>query len=532
MWRTTDVWTRLCRSALCLLAAAAIHRPAPARCEPATLHPGGLTDQLRARLAEPRFARAQWGICIQDAETGQAVFEHNASQRFTPASLTKLFTAALVLDRLGGSNRLKTSLWAEAGPASNGMLHGPLVVEGNGDPGFLWEESRTQPLRSFQPLVDQLRNAGIQELPAGIVGYDALSRWPFPGWGPRFGAGWAWEDLIRGYGAPISGLTANQGRIRLRVRPGAAVGEPCLISLHPSTGGLLISNLTFTEKQGTLPQIQFVRTPGQPVLYVTGTLPIERAPWETDVAALDPALLFLELFKRALEEAGIRVSGPLSVRRGATLPSHSAKPPKLTPLGSVESAPVRELVRDMLKDSRNGHAAILWTLVGLRSPELKPSTIPEAAAARELEKFLTRLGISPEEVHLEEGTGLSRNNLVTPRAVATLLLKMTRHPEGKAFQDGLPVAGVDGTLADRMKGTAAEGRVCAKTGTLRWAHGLAGFAHTKSGHRLVFCFLLNRHAPRPPDPSPQAELDALAELLITATIPSPPSPPAAPLARP
>ncbi len=532
MWRTTDVWTRLCQGAVCLVTVTALHGPDPARCEPAALHSSGLTDQLRARLAEPRFARAQWGICIQDAETGQAVFEHNASQWFTPASLTKLFTAALVLDRLGGSYRLKTSLWAEAGPASNGVLHGPLVVEGNGDPGFVWEENTAQPLRSFRLLVDQVRNADIQELPAGIVGHDALSRGPFPGWGPRFGTGWAWEDLIRGYGAPISGLTANQGRIRLRVRPGAAVGQPCLISLHPSSGGLLISNLTSTEPQGILPQIKFVRTPGQPVLYVTGTLPIGGASWETDVAALDPALLFLELFKRALEQAGIRVSGPLSVRRGAALPSHSSQPPKLAPLGSVESAPVRELVRDMLKDSRNGHAAVLWTIVGLRSPELKASSIPEAAAVRELEKFLTRLGISPEEVHLEEGTGLSRNNLVTPRAVVTLLRRMSRHPEGRAFQDGLPVAGVDGTLADRMKGTAAEGRVYAKTGTLRWAHGLAGFAHTKSGHRLVFCFLLNRHAPRPSEPSAQAELDALAELLVTAPVPAPPSPAAAPLTEP
>lgn len=501
-----------------LLLAWAIPAPAapqtPNRSTPAKLSTDRVVEQLRVRLAEPRFAHAQWGVCVQRLDSGATVFEHNAAQLFSPASVTKLFTAALALDRLGSSHRFSTILMCEPSRLADGVLVGPLVVEGRGDPGFLWEEGALNPLRSFQLLIETLRRAGIRELRGGILGVDGLGGSAAPGRDPRFGSGWTWEDLVRGYGAALSGLTANEGKVRIHLRPGPEPGRPCEIRLSPVAGGLEIYNATRTVAPGGPREIALHRLPGRSTLYVMGSLPSHDPGWETDVAVPDPAYLFLELFQRALQQEGIPVAGPLEVRRDpAPIPPVV---PELMELGRVESAPLETLVRAMLKDSRNGYASLLWTAVGLSrtGPQIRTAAGPNEVARAELQRFLDRLGIPAEEVHLEEGSGLSRNNLVTPRAVVALLRAMHRHPAGKVFEAALPVAGVDGTLAGRMKGTRAEGRVRAKTGTLRWAHGLAGYVQPATGSPLVFCLFLNRYAPGPSDPAPPAELDAIAACLV------------------
>ncbi|MCX7867595.1 D-alanyl-D-alanine carboxypeptidase/D-alanyl-D-alanine endopeptidase [Limisphaera sp. VF-2] len=502
-----------------LLACGIPHPAAPQttnRITPAKPPKAELVEKLRARLADPRFAHAQWGVCVQRLDSGTTVFEHNANQLFSPASITKLFTAALALDRLGPAHRFSTILRCERARLAQGVLAGPLIVEGHGDPGFVWEEEAPNPLRSFQPLVEILREAGIRELCGGIVAVDGFDRASSPAGGPRFGPGWTWEDLIHGYGAALSGLMANEGKVRVRVRPGAGPGKPCDIRLHPVSGGLQIQNATRTVDLGGPRKIALRRMAGRPTLHVTGCLPSDDPGWETDVAVPDPAYLFLELFRQALEQEGIRVAGPLDVHRDPLSTHHVVPDAELVELGRTESAPLEALVRTMLKDSRNVHAALLWTAVGLKceGSQARPGSTPDEVAQAQLSRFLTTLGIPADEVHLEEGSGLSRNNLVTPRAVVALLRAMRRHPAGKTFESGLPVAGVDGTLAGRMKGSPAEGRVRAKTGTLRWAHGLAGYVNPPTGSPLVFCLLLNRYTSGPSDPSPPAELDALAECLV------------------
>ena len=119
----------------------------------------------------------------------------------------------------------------------------------------------------------------------------------------------------------------------------------------------------------------------------------------------------------------------------------------------------------------------------------------------------------PGEVHFEEGSGLSRNNLATPNATIALLQFMSRHPEAEAYLNALPIAGVDGSLRNRMKNTPAAGNVRAKTGTLRWANSLSGHVTTAAGERLIFCIMLNRYAAPDAEHSGRAEIDRIAVML-------------------
>jgi D-alanyl-D-alanine carboxypeptidase/D-alanyl-D-alanine-endopeptidase (penicillin-binding protein 4) len=199
-------------------------------------------------------------------------------------------------------------------------------------------------------------------------------------------------------------------------------------------------------------------------------------------------------------------------------------------LGAVESLPMRVINREVQKPSQNLYTDLMLAHLGSlteqrassRSAVTDTTNQNETVIGRvssedlgvgELEKFLQKIGVKRGDVKFEEGSGLSRNNLVTPNATVTLLEYMSRHAEAESYLNALPVAGVDGSLRNRMKKTRAEKNVHAKTGTLRWANALSGYVTTASGERLVFCLMLNRYAAPDVEHSARVELDKIAVML-------------------
>ena len=176
---------------------------------------------------------------------------------------------------------------------------------------------------------------------------------------------------------------------------------------------------------------------------------------------------------------------------------------------------MRELAREVQKPSQNLYTDLLLLHVGAlaRASNSPPTTTDEEIGIRELEKFLAKAGVKRGDVQFEEGSGLSRNNLTTPNATIALLQFMSRHPEAEAYRNALPIAGVDGTLRDRMKNTPAAGNVRAKTGTLRWANSLSGYVTTAAGERLAFSIMLNRYVAPDTQHTARAEIDQIAVLL-------------------
>lgn len=504
---------------LALLAASCLGTRLPARPETAPDPRARLQARFHEHLAQSQFAHARWGILITPLSPDAAPwFETNAHVLLPPASNAKLFTAALALDRLGPEARIQTSLHARRAPSRSGTLRGDLVLYGRGD--FSWaarfHDGDYTP--SLDPLVQLFRQAGIRKVSGSLIADTTFFT------GPPYGNNWSWDDLQFYYGAEASALTVEDNTLDLECRPGRHAGDPCQILPKPPTRFLTFLNHTTTAPTNGPRHLQLYRAPASRQVHVFGQLPLGSTPWIDAVSVPQPGLWLLTLLQERLKTQGIRLAGPLQLRAWPD-PSPLAEPPQnWSELARIESPPVRDLVRRMMKPSQNQYAQLLLLQVGARTslpPNPNPSTLrtTEAAGLDALQQFVRTAGLNPAEVRLDEGSGLSRTARLTPAALVGLLQFMHHHPAADAFRDSLPIAGVDGTLRNRLKGTPAEGNLTAKTGSLSGVYTLSGYVRTRDGTALAFSFMLN-DPNRPSAADGRAELDTLATLL--ASYPSPP----------
>ena len=473
----------------CLLFAVllALNAPAQEPKVPATL--AELQERLQEHVSQPKYGAALWGVKIVSLDSGKTLFEHNPQKLCSPASNCKLYTVALALDRLGADYRIKTSLYAKAKPNKSGKLSGDLIVYGRGDPTINARLHGNDILNALEPLVVALTNAGVKRIAGDLVADESYFR------GPPFGSGWMWDDLEYYYGAEISALTINDNTLQALVKPGPRGGAPCQIALSPATAWLTFSNRTETAEKGAKRAIHFYRPLEDNVIYVSGRMPIDDAGCTNEVTLHNPAGLFGSFFKQALARHGVKVSGKLRTVNWLDRQANPVNYGNLVELGSMESLPMRDLAREVQKPSQNLYTDLLLAHVGekARAADSKPDETSEDLGVRELNKFLAEVGLQKGETFFEEGSGLSRDNLATPNATVALLQFMNRHKCADVYVAALPIAGVDGTLKSRMKGTPAAGNVRAKTGTLHWANTISGFVTTAGGEHLVFSLMLNRY---------------------------------------
>jgi D-alanyl-D-alanine carboxypeptidase/D-alanyl-D-alanine-endopeptidase (penicillin-binding protein 4) len=317
------------------------------------------------------------------------------------------------------------------------------------------------------------------------------------------------------YGAEISALTINDNAVQLTIRPGERAGAPCKIELSPATAVLSLSNRTITTIPRQKRAIHIHRAPMENALSLSGPMASDDSAFSEDMPVPNPALLFVSLFREALARNGIHIAGSTRVRNWLDQEANPIAMEHLVELGSVNSLSLAEWAKETLKPSQNLYADLLLAQVGEKTRMANHSAeqTSEALGIAEIGKFLVRAGIKRDEVQFDEGSGLSRNNLATPNATVALLVFAAQRPWAEIYLQALPVAGVDGTLRERMKGTVAEGKVRAKTGTLRWVSSLSGHVTTVGGERLVFSILLNRYHSADPNRPARTEVDALAKML-------------------
>ncbi len=472
---------------------------------PATLD--ALQQRINEIINQPVYNAAFWGVKIASLDSGKILFEHNAQKLFTPASNSKLYTMALALDHLGVDYRIKTSLYAQSKPDETGTLKGDLIVYGRGDPTISGEYNGGDVMKALEPLVAALTNAGVKQITGDLVGDDSYFH------GPPFGSGWDWGDFENEYGAEISALTINSNTVQLIVKPGDTLGAPAQLSYSPPTTYLTVINRTQTTAKGKTSILHLYRPVAENRVYVTGEIPLESPPSSEDMTMHDPAGWFVALFKDALARHGITVAGQLRTVHWLDREVQPLDLQQWQEIGSVQSRPFRDIIRSVEKPSQNLYTDLMLAQIGARgstNSELKTETL----GVRELNRFLSRVGIDRDQYYFEEGSGLSRDNVVSPNATVALLTYMSRQKDFQVYYNALPIAGVDGTLRRRMKGTAAAGNVHAKTGTLHWANSVSGYLTNAVGEHLVFSIMLNRFQ-SPPDyqKSKTADMDAIAEML-------------------
>ncbi|MCS6817711.1 MAG: D-alanyl-D-alanine carboxypeptidase/D-alanyl-D-alanine-endopeptidase [Acidobacteriota bacterium] len=460
--------------------------------------------QLERRVEEiirrPEFATTRWGILVESLDRRMVLLQREPDQLFTPASNMKLYTTAAALVRLGPDFRFRTSVYASARPDERGHVEGDVILYGRGDPNLSTRALTGGYLTPFFELADQLVRAGVREILGDIVGDESYFV------GPRLGVGWEWDDLQWYYGAEVSALSVDDNFVDVVLRPGEREGDPVRVILSPPSPYMTVLNRAVTTAEGTPQQIELERGLQDNVLEIRGMMPRESAGYRAAVAVHHPALYAATLFREALERRGVRVRGRVvaadwKVRRERPLDLR-----QMVELAAVESLPLSEEIRVLNKISQNLHAEILLRVLGA---EVKG----EGSAEKGLEvirEFLREIGARTSGVRVRDGSGLSRLNLVTPAATVDLLRYMSQHEHGAIYRESLPIAGVDGTLERRMRGTPAEGNVRAKTGTLAYTFTLSGYVTTARGERLVFSFMANHHTGEAAD-----VISALNELCAT-----------------
>jgi len=462
-------------------------------------------------MARPELASSNLAVKVASLDTGRVIFEQNAQKWMQPASNLKLYTVAAALDRFGPDYRFVTSVYANARPDASGTVRGDLVVYGRGDPSFATRfgpEGDTDYFRAMNELAASVAAAGVRRVEGDLVGDESY----FVG-GP-LAPGWEWDDLQWWYGAEVSALTVNDNSVDLSVKPGARVGDPCRITVGPSTPLVTVLDRTTTTPRGSRRALEVHRPLGQNVIEISGSLPVEDRGYTASVAVSRPALMFATMLRTALEGRGVVFTGKTRTVDAQTRSDVGQPLPvsSLVEIAKRESPPLSVIAALTNKPSQNLYTELLLRTLG-KAAATDPRQPSDRAGVEAVRAFLRRAGVEDGRVQMLDGSGLSRANLVTADSTLQLLVYMNRHPHGAVFRASLPVAGLDGTLRNRMKGTPAQNNVRAKTGTLGTSNTLSGYLFTAAGERLAFSVMINN-----PPPGADARtnfVDAVAVLLAS-----------------
>ncbi len=478
--------------------------------------------RVEAVLAQSDAQKLDWGILVADRDTGETLYELNGDHFFTPASNAKIVTTALALGSLGGDYRFRTTLESKAALGNDGRLAGDLLLVGRGDPDL---SNRRFPYvgrgdrigtteKVLAEMADQAIAKGLRAVDGDVIGDDGYYPYdPYP-------AGWSDGDLFFQFGAPVSAIAFSDNTISVQIEPGGRVGDPATIRAEPAAAlGTFTREIT-TGPPDAKSDFAVVRQPGVNFILLRGAIALGHEPARLEIAMTAPAETAALALKQLLEARGVQVTGiaraqhappPYSNVAGEPIlpePSPASPEPNATTLAEHVSLPLLETIRLTNKLSHNLHAELLLRAVGRE----KFGVGSTAAGLKIQREFLRTAGVADGDILLSDGSGLARDDLVTPRAMVTLLRYVSRQPWGKDFLSTLPVAGADGTLEGRMTGSAASGMIQAKTGEIEHVRALSGYATTLRGQSLVFSIFYNN------DPQHGAATAAPVDAIATALV--------------
>ena len=423
-----------------------------------------------------QFADAHWGILIVDPERGDTLYARNAGKLFMPASNMKLLTTSTALTQLGPDYRYRTFFVAR-GPVTDGTLDGDLLVIGRGDPSVS-DHMLHDAMAPLRAIADSLAARGIRRIRGGVVAAGDA----FPG--EVLGFGWSYDDFEDSYSAPIDELLFNEGFSELHVHGGDQPGDPVRVDVRPARTypRVRVTATTIAPISGDTarPRRRTLRARKDST---TWEVLIEGAIAARDSAVIevthhDPDAAYVAAFREALGDKGIAIGD------SATDAAYA----RADTLATLTSPPLSDILKAVLKPSQNQIAEMLFRTVALEKTGAGRSDSARAVVERQIATWGVPI---PSEAVVRDGSGLARYDYISPRTAVRILDAIRRSPSFSVFYDALPIAGVDGTISNRMKGTPAEGNVHAKTGTVAQARSLSGYVTTADHHMLIFSFLCN-----------------------------------------
>ena len=479
-----------CRSAVTTV-------PAPAPADSTTHASARAPMDARAMLREsidsavnaPKFDNAFWGILIVDPASGDTLYSRNAGKLFMPASNLKIITGSTALAQLGPDYQYRTT-FAARGAVRDSTLRGDLLVFGRGDP-TISDHMRKDAMIPLHEIGDSLRAHGIARITGRIVAAGDA----FPG--PTLGYGWDWDDLDYDYGAGVDELNFNEGFATIIARGGKRPGAPLLVETRPARRSPAV-RVTATTVAEPVPGGAKLKPPvfrwdsiGGGAL-VEGTIAVGDSTSD-NVAFRVPDAAYVDALGEALRDRGIKLDGRVTRDTSA----------RADTLFATLSPPLRDILPALEKPSQNQIAEILFKTLALERTGVGSAD----SARRVIERQLAAWGAKDGSYAIRDGSGLSRHDYVTPETLVRVLATIRADTAFHVFYDALPIAGVDGTISNRMKGTPAEGNVHAKTGFVDKARSLSGYATTADGRMVIFSALCNNWT------VPTSEVEAVQNMI-------------------
>ncbi len=431
-------------------------------------------DALRRLLSANAPAPGTFGIHVVDARTGETVFEAAARTPRLPASTMKLFTTGTCWLLFGKEHRFATEVMAGGPPAGDGTLAGDLVVLGQGDPTLEISGGADDERALVDELATRIARSGVKCVVGNLVlddsWFDRELRHP----------SWPANQLHKWYCAAVSALTVARSCVTVQVRPGALPGAPAEVSVRPASGAFRLESSITTTARKSEHRIRVDLKVGNRSLKASGKIWIKSAGYDAEVAVPDPTLFFGHVLHRALVRAGVSVRGEVIATRGAAAALEDRKL-----LARVET-PLLHILEITNRRSQNLFAECLLKSLG----KVKAGEGSFAAGSSVTGELVSRLGVPMEEFRQADGSGLSRENQVTPRAMTSLLVRVFGSADPATFLKTLPAGGAEnGSLRKRMADLG--GNVRAKTGTIRGVSCLAGYVRSKSERFYAFAVFVN-----------------------------------------
>jgi serine-type D-Ala-D-Ala carboxypeptidase/endopeptidase (penicillin-binding protein 4) len=430
---------------------------APAMAQPVKQR---LENQANAFRADSQMKHGILGLYVADAVTGEVVYEWNSQTGLAPASTQKIITSVAAFDLLGKGYQYKTALGYN-GKLGNGQLKGDLYVVGSGDPTLgSWRYGSAKSANVFQQFSSEMIKSGISKI-TGNVYLDAskFSYQPIPG-------GWIWDDIGNYYGAGTWGLNWRENQYELIMNPGAKEGDAVeILGTEPKQENFSLMNHLRTGKKGSGDNAYIYFPPYSTNGFVEGTVPAGEPGFKISGSFPNAPQQFGYEFRQLLGENNIHLDGSV-----VTL----YDPPATMEVFYEYASPTLDsIIYWFMKKSINLYGETLMKTIG--AEKAGSGTVDSGIAV--VRRFYNEKGISPAEIRIQDGSGLSPSNRITAHALGEILLYAKKQSWFPEFSTSFP-------QYNNMK---------LKSGTIRGVKGFAGYHTSKEGKEYVVAMIVNNY---------------------------------------
>ena len=421
-----------------------------------------ISQQIYQVIQTSNLSSASISISVRNVKDGSVVFSHYGNKALVPASTMKWVTAITAVETLGFEHRVNTDLQIR-GEISKNKILGDLIIYGRGDPDLT--------VQNLNVWAKQLSHQGIDSITGQVIVDNSYFETS------NLSSGWVWDDLSFGYAAPFSSTNIEHNTTKVTIQPPRSSSQKTTWN-----GGVLEECLTFESNKDPVAKMHLYRQLGTDVIWANGGDIVGAPRTSTTVSISNPTQCIQKLFTKILNNHGISIKNQYNEGR------------QVIRIAQKESLSLQEMLVIMLKQSHNLYAEIITRWI---DPAHREKSIH--GARNVFASILQKAGVHPKEWRIEDGSGLSRYNLMSADALSKLSVYAYQQSYGKELYQLLPIAGVDGTLARRMQNGLAKGNVHAKTGSMSTMKNISGYVTSRDQQLLAITILMNGYVGSPSD---------------------------------